>query len=52
MSILNDNITKTLRNIPRDMLRTTKGNVLQRMHGVISEIGAHIECALISHRGS
>ena len=52
LSILKDNITKTVRNIPRDMLRTAVENVVHRMHGVISENGAHIECGLIAQRGS
>ncbi|XP_035214700.1 uncharacterized protein LOC118188388 [Stegodyphus dumicola] len=43
LSTLKDNITKTVRNIPRYMLHTAIKNVVQRMHGVISENGAHIE---------
>ena len=51
LSVLKDNITKTVRNIPRDMLCTVEENVVHRMHGVISENGAHIEYGLIPHRG-
>ena len=50
MPILKDNITKTVRNIPRDMLRTAVKNVVHRMHGVITENDANIECGLILHR--
>lgn len=35
-----------------DILRTAVENVLHRMHGVISENVAHIECGLIPGRGS
>ena len=52
MCILKDNISQTVRNIPRDMLRTAVENVVQRMNGVISENGGHIECGLIPRRGS
>ena len=52
LSILKDIIKKTVRNTPRDMLRTAVDNLVLRMHGVISENGAHIECGVIPHRGS
>ena len=52
LSIQMDNIAKTVRNTPRDMLRTAVENIMHRMHGVISENGAHIECGLIPHRES
>ena len=51
LSLLKDNITKTVRNIPHDMLRTAVVNGVYRMHGVISGNGANIECGLIPHRG-
>ena len=42
-----DNILQTVRNIPRDKLRTAVENVLHRMRGVISEKGTHIQRGLI-----
>ena len=50
LSILKDSITKTVRSIPRDRLRTAMENVVHRMQGVISENCAHTECGLIPHR--
>ena len=52
LCILKDNISQTVRNIPRDILRAAVENVVQRMHGVISENGGHIECGLIPRRES
>ena len=42
LSVLKGNITKTVRNIPRDMLRTAVENVVHRMYDAISENGAPI----------